>query len=951
MPQFSVKKPLTVFVAALAVLILGIVAYTRMTPDLLPNMDFPYVIIMTTDPGASPEAVEKEITRPMEQSMATLDGIKNLTSTSSDSYSLVILEFEDGTNLDTIGIDIQQKISVLEADWDETVGTPYVLKINPSMLPVAMAAVAMDGVDIYELSDFVEEDLLNRLEGVSGVASVTVSGQIEEQLHVVISQEKIDVLNEKVAAAINDQMDEAAQKLKNAKAQINSAMSNLGNVDFGDIVGGSSGSDVDTSEIDEQIADRIQERTRIQATISELTRIKNAMSNTSNANSEEIKKLEKEVADYDKQIEELNGKISALNAKITEQQNIRSEAQKELDKMGEDADPARKAELEKTVSDCTAKISEYTNERSTLQSELVTVQTSRAASYGRLQQLKAESEPLSKEDAQKQLDNLGLGITVDEIDAEIARQNEKLAEVERQISNLQAAREAMINNGVDEDSVNEAMSFIVKSVLQMSSAVTQIDLGLSTIESSRADALAGADLNSILSLETVSGILYAQNFSMPAGYVEQDGVSYMVSVGDNFASVEELENLMLFDFGIEGLEPIYLKDVADVFVLDNSGQIFTRLNDDNGIMLSFEKQSNYATAEVAENIRDRFDELEAQYPGLQFLMLMDQGEYIEYVVASILESLLSGALFSVLVLLLFLKDIRPTVITLVSIPLSLMLAITLMYFTGITLNVISLAGLAISVGMLVDNSVVVIENIYRLRAKGANVVQAAVSGAQQVLGAVTASTLTTICVFLPIVFVEGLTKDLFTDLALTLGYTLMASLLVAITLVPAMAYKLLRDDKPLKKDLLSGLYDKYRPAVAWCLDHKAIVLGVSVALLVGSAGLALMRGYSFMPSMDSNTVTITVTFEDDTEWQDAVDITDEIIDRVLTIDDVETLGATMGGTSLLSMGSSGGEGAAGAAGLRPEDAQARRHRRHCGEGRSRGRAEAGGGAGRRRDDA
>ena len=146
MPKFSVKKPLTVFMAVLAVIILGVVAYLKMTPDLMPNMNFPYVIIITTDPGASPEAVEAEVTRPMEQAMATLDQIKSVTSTSQNSVSMVALEFEDGVNMDSISVDIQQKISALQGSWDETIAAPYVLKINPSMLPVEVAAVAMEGL-------------------------------------------------------------------------------------------------------------------------------------------------------------------------------------------------------------------------------------------------------------------------------------------------------------------------------------------------------------------------------------------------------------------------------------------------------------------------------------------------------------------------------------------------------------------------------------------------------------------------------------------------------------------------------------------------------------------------------------------------------------------------------------------------------------------------------------
>ena len=152
MPKFSVKKPLTVFVAVIAVLVLGVVAYLKMTPDLLPNMDFPYVIVVTTYPGASPEKVEEEVSKPLEQAMSTLEHIKEVSSTSGENYSMVMLEFEESVNMDTIGVDIQQEITSLSAGWDDMVMAPYVLKINPSMLPVMVAAVSMEDMDTVQLS-------------------------------------------------------------------------------------------------------------------------------------------------------------------------------------------------------------------------------------------------------------------------------------------------------------------------------------------------------------------------------------------------------------------------------------------------------------------------------------------------------------------------------------------------------------------------------------------------------------------------------------------------------------------------------------------------------------------------------------------------------------------------------------------------------------------------------
>ena len=460
----------------------------------------------------------------------------------------------------------------------------------------------------------------------------------------------------------------------------------------------------------------------------------------------------------------------------------------------------------------------------------------------------------------------------------------------------------------------DGLTQMTEADIQLKEAMTQIEDGLAQIKEAYKTIDEQTDVGGQLSMSTVSQLLTAQNFSMPAGYIsDNDGVQYMVSVGDNVTSRQELEDMVLLDLGIEGVEPVTLGDVATVVVLDDADELYTRVNGDNGILVTFTKQSNYATAEVSDNINARFAELETQYDGLSFAPLMDQGDYIYLIVETITSSLLWGALFSVVVLFLFLRDWRPTVITLVSIPVSVIFAVVLMYFTGVTINMISLSGLAVSVGMLVDNSVVVIENIYRLRAKGATVIQAAVSGAQQVLGAVTASTLTTVCVFAPIVFVEGLTRQLFTDLALTITYSLLASLLVALTLVPAMAGGMLRREMVQKPGLLDKIYPAYRKAITFALDHKAGVLLLSLVLLVTSAGAAVMRGFTFMPEMDMNNLSLTVTMPEGTTRRQAVELADTVLERVMTVDNVQDVGFMMGGGTMggLNMGAAMGGSSGG----------------------------------------
>ena len=774
MAKFSVKRPLTVFVVVLAVVVLGIVAYLRMTPDLLPNMDFPYVVIVTADPGASPEAVEEEITRPMEQSMATLDQIKEVTSTSQNSVSMVMLEFEDGVNMDTISVDIQQKISVLEGQWSDMVGTPYVLKINPSMIPVMVAAVSREGSDVYALSDLVTDELTGKLEGVSGVASVTVSGALTRQAHVILDQAKMEALSAKLADAVKAQLKKAEGKLYAAKQQVEDGEKAL-------------------SDAKRAAADGV--------------------AGTVGDSADEVYKNLKEL--YDKLKDVDIGDI--LGDIIT--------------------DPE-----------------------------------------GSLEKLQQSLESL-REQTKKMLDDLESG-------------------------KLKAQMEGDISDFLVQ--MMDGMSQMTGAELQLSQAKSQIESGLKQLREAFEKVESQTDLGGLLSISTVSGLLTAQNFSMPAGYIDDNsGVSYMVSVGQKFENSTELENMVLFDLGLDGVEPITLGDVATVVVTDDSDQLYTKLNDENGILLSFNKQSNYATAAVSNNLTDRFRELESQYEGLTFVPLMDQGDYIYLIVETILSSLLWGALFSVVVLFLFLRDWRPTVITLLSIPVSVIFAVVLMYFTGVTINMISLSGLAVSVGMLVDNSVVVIENIYRLRAKGATIVQAAVSGAQQVLGAVTASTLTTVCVFAPIVFVEGLTRQLFTDLALTITYSLLASLLVSLTLVPAMASGMLRREFVPKPGLLDKIYPAYRRAIAWSLDHKAGVLLLSLVLLVTTAWGAVSRGFTFMPEIDMNNLSVTVTMPEDITRAEAVDLADQVVERVMSVENVESAGFMMGSGDMggLSMAS------------------------------------------------
>ena len=839
MPAFSVKKPLTVYVVALAILILGVVAYLKMTPDLMPNMDYPYVIVVTSDPGASPESIEEEITKPLEKSLATLDQLKNITSTSQNSVSMVVLEFENGANMDSLGIDIQQQISALEGQWSDTVSSPYILKVNPSMIPVMVAAISSDTMDVGELSDFVDEELTAKLTGITGVASVDISGTIDREMHVVLDAEKMAALTETVRQNAGKLLDKEAGKLSSARKQVTDAQAAL---------------DAGIKQAADGIGDGVTD-----ALNQAVEALKSALDFTPNM-SEEEKQLRQTIAADQEAMNANNEKIQSnlgiiADPDATEEEKAAAMAENE-------ALTAANLELARRLTENTQTLTRLVAQRTE-------------------EQLRQGMEDLRK--------------TIRDIEA-FLNDPHRFDALGNQIS---SGAESLI----------DGMLLMTESNVQLKLALQQIEEGEKQLAQIRRQVLEQLDLNGMLSVSMIEQLLTAQDFSMPAGYIDDnDGISYMVSVGNEITTTEELEDMVLFDLGIDGMEPIRLSDVATVFYTDNSDEIYAKLDGNNGIIASFSKQSNYATAEVSDNIVARLDELTTEYEGIHFKPLMDQGDYIHLIVETIVSSLLWGALFSVVVLFLFLRDWRPTLITLISIPASVVFAVVLMYFTGVTINMISLSGLLVAVGMLVDNSVVVIENIYRLRAKGATVVQAAVSGAQQVLGAIVASTLTTVCVFAPIVFVEGLTRELFTDLALTMTYSLLASLLVALTMVPAMASGLLQRPLEQKPGLLDKIYPAYKNAIRWSLDHKAAVLAGSLALLILTGIATVSRGFSFMPEFDMNTVNVTVSMPEGCTREEAVAYTDEVARRCMTVEGVDAVGAMIQtDTALTMMSTAGGE--------------------------------------------
>ena len=908
LPKLSVKKPMTIFVAVIVVIVLGIVSVFKMTPDLLPNMDFPYAIILTTYPGQTPETVESVVTKPLEQSLSTIDGVKTITSTSSDNYSMLTLEFEDGTNMDTATVDMRGNLDTIKDAWPDGVGSPYLMKINPNMMPVAMVAVDYDGYDTVQISDYVNNELKNQLEGIDGVASVSTKGIVTQKENVIISQTKIDALNAKINDALNDKFGDAEKKISDAKKEL---QDNISKAEQGSDTIEQSINDLNSQqeEVAKQLADA---QGKAQSGYTEILNAKMQLldqQQSLTATKQTLTIAYQTLTQIKEKLDSLQDEKAQLTQQIETFEKIYNDYKDALSKL---ANPDLTDEQLAQVRAILAKIDEELDKYGFPKEEL----------EERLNNAKNALKNVDKAITQTVEALKGLDTTEEKLDDTIAEIADKISQVDGGITQIAAAVKGLDNNTV---SVNQALSEIEKqqslaayqlsgglSALntkqsEVNSALTQLNSAQEELKSASVElsdqkdkAKKAADMTNTVTISNVSNILTAQNFSMPAGYVSDDeNIKYLVRVGDKIDGDKEMQSLALFDTGIDGIGVVKLSDVADVFIADDSDEVFTKINGNSGVVFSFSKQSDAATATVSENIAKKLNSLTQENEGLHFTTLMDQGDYIDIIINSVLQNLLMGAVLAIIILYLFLRDIKPTLIVALSIPISVIFALVLMYFSGVTLNMISLSGLAIGVGMLVDNSVVVIENIYRLRNLGVPPVKAALNGAKQVAGAIASSTLTTICVFFPIVFIEGLTRQIFMDMALTITYSLLASLIVALTLVPAMGQRMLRKVKPVKHGMFDKMLGGYEKSIRFVLKHRAIALIAAVVLLFGSMFGAVARGFSFMPNMASTELSVTVSLDDSATMDDTIDAAQNLLDTLSEYDEFETVGVMTGSTASL----------------------------------------------------
>ncbi len=612
MSSYSVKKPITVLMVTLIVVVLGVFSLTKLSLGLFPEMNLPYAVVVTPYVGADAETVVNDVTSPIESKVTSLNNFKQVSSTSSEHYSVVIVEFEEGTDMNNIVIELRETLDNI--DFPEGVENPTLMRISPDMLPVMSVSMSVeypelnDEQEFIKATEFINNDILERLNRIDGVAEVSLTGSADVVLQVKLNQQLL-------------------------------------------------------SEIG------------------------------------------------------------------------------------------------------------YTN-------------------------------------------------------------------------------------------------------------------------------------NDILAL------IKEQNLNSLVGIALDEGEIRLLYLGNTISNIDELKALPL-PLKVNGTNKVYkLNELAEedgINLINNNTESYSKVNGKQTISVSFQKQNDAEITDVTRAITKELNAVIDEYANVSYRIVMDQGDYIELAVGSVLQNLILGAILAIVILFIFLRDIRPTFIVALAIPTSLIATFMCMYFVGINLNMLSMGGLAISVGMLVDNAIVVIENIYRLRSLGVPKKEAAIQGAKGVMAAITSSTLTTIVVFLPFVFLGGTISDMFMNMAYTITFSLIASLIIALTLVPSVGAQIL-SDKNIKDEgkVVKKINKLYERIINFFMKKKAITISIVIVMLAGVVLLSVQKGFILLPSTDEGSLSVDVVVDSEVGFEDMSNYVDHLTSDIQAIsDEIETVSASFGSsTGLMSQISS-----------------------------------------------
>ncbi|CAG9707713.1 efflux RND transporter permease subunit [Clostridium neonatale] len=479
--------------------------------------------------------------------------------------------------------------------------------------------------------------------------------------------------------------------------------------------------------------------------------------------------------------------------------------------------------------------------------------------------------------------------------------------------NAQAIAQIVVNGDGSTDDIMKYAEDTVQIKLESVDGITSADINGGEKTQINVTADPAVLSNYGVSLDTIKGLLSAANKSYPYGSITQGEDKIVIRGVDKIENIEDIRSIQV---PVSGGETVNLDKICDVeYGVVEKTSVY-RYNGQESLVMDIQKQQDSNTVQVMKNVNKIVDQLNSENPQYNLKIVNDTSEYISTSIKDVMNNLVLSAVIAFFVILLFLKSGRASFVVAVSIPTSIVGAIALLYFTGETLNMVTLSSLVIAVGMVVDNATVVIENIFKYRQNDALPLdEAAIQGTQTVSNAVLASTLTTVAIFLPILFTEGFTKIMFGSLAKTLIFALTLSLIVAITLVPSIFVKLSGGKNAAKmKEKESPIFDKvseiYKKLITVSLKHKTVVVLISIGMFIGSIilGFSGAIGMDFMSTGDEGMLSISITLPEGLDLEPSDYYVSMAEEKIADIPEIETMvtsfGTGSGMSSLMSSGAS-----------------------------------------------
>ncbi|MDR0697576.1 MAG: efflux RND transporter permease subunit [Christensenellaceae bacterium] len=934
--RVSVKKPYLVIVMIIIIMIMGVISYTQMSVDFLPNMNFPYLVAITISPGLAPLEIESQVTDYIEDAVQGIQNIETITSMSMEHASIVIMQFDSDANLDTAVLDLQTALANVKDSLPDDTMDSMITKINPTMLPIMTLTISENGKSIGDSSKYLST-IYDELRHVNGVSSVDENGLVENQALVVLSEERLknsifkqlSEYYENINLDSDDLVDSATDDNENLEAIADALAEMIMPMLDSETVGlaiYAQNLEVPAGSITEGIS-------------SYLVKVGDKI-----ASADELELLPIMTLDFQKlfegseQLIEALGQLRIYQSMIDSLKNFADEDglyQRAVNQFLNAFD-------ESTKGDDGLFVYQYIDGKIVYIIDPNLIKNLRRLAENGQENSSIDLSTISN--ATWTSIAIALGITSNDLFDYLGQIPFFTLEVD--------------GNGKP---TTLTLDSTMKSILRMADSLAD---DLETIVVTREEL--DSARNSILDLkgfgESIANVASELEEYLNNGDIfepvytngDEEIVSYYQLKADY---ISKLKDLPALELTIGGL--------AEVYHLNTASKILNLVNGSAGVMISINKQPDYSTVDVSNAVKEFLEAEKKANPDFEYLILSDQGESVIMMINSLVQNILIGMGLAIIILFIFLKDLRATLIVAMSMIISIITAFVLMYFAGISLNILSLSGLCLGVGMLVDNSIVVLENIYKLRAEGKSVYRACVQGSKEMGGAITASTITTIIVFVPLIFLKGITQQLIIDIALTLAFSLIASLVVALTLVPMASSYLLK--KPAKKE--SKWFERFKNFYAKVLDRilryrlvisfaeknaevgsskinanwiinepskkkkktdnsetpvkkrpkglsinfKVIALVVAIILLIGSgAGLLSMKRI-FFPATDAGAFTLSVSVDrnklpDNLTYEENVKkIIDYIYSEAKKLNDVESVGVELS-SGMVMMGVSIGAG-------------------------------------------